>query len=179
MKKILYKILVIGFSLLSAQLSAQTNSDCMMCHSDPDFTTERQGREVSLYVDINVFNKSVHQGFDCVVCHEDADVELPHPENLEDVNCGNCHSESQEKFNAGIHGIALQKGELYAPTCVECHGKHDILPPENPKSPTYKINIPYLCGKCHREGAPVARVYNITEHNIIENYTQSIHGEGL
>ena len=41
------------------------------------------------------------------------------------------------------------------------------------------MNIPYLCGGCHREGAPVAKAYKISEHNIIENYSQSIHGEGL
>lgn len=47
------------------------------------------------------------------------------------------------------------------------------------KSKTYKMNIPVLCGKCHREGAPVSRSYNITEHNIVENYSQGIHGRGL
>jgi cytochrome b subunit of formate dehydrogenase len=41
------------------------------------------------------------------------------------------------------------------------------------------MNEPYLCGECHREGAPVARVYDIAEHNIIDNYSLSIHGEGL
>ena len=179
-KKLLRKLtLVVGIFLISAQLSAQTNSDCLDCHSDPDFTTEKQGKEVSIYVDINILNKSPHQGFDCIDCHEDAAAELPHPETLAKVNCGNCHDDEEKKFDAGIHGIALKRGDLYAPTCVECHGTHNVLRPNNPESPTYKINIPYMCGKCHREGAPVARVYNITEHNIIENYTQSIHGAGL
>ena len=41
------------------------------------------------------------------------------------------------------------------------------------------MNIPVLCGNCHQEGAPVERTYNVTEHNILENYSQSIHGEGL
>ena len=41
------------------------------------------------------------------------------------------------------------------------------------------MNIPVLCGRCHREGAPVARAYNITERNIVENYSQGIHGRGL
>lgn len=171
-------ILSATLTLTAFPLFSQTNSDCLDCHSDPDFTTERQGREVSLYVDIDLFNKSVHQGFDCISCHQDAD-ELPHEENLEQVNCGICHDVAQEAFDSGIHGIALQRGDLYAPTCVECHGKHGILPPDDPKSSTYKMNIPYMCGKCHREGAPVARIYNISERNILENYSQSIHGEGL
>ncbi|RMD91098.1 MAG: hypothetical protein D6813_08150 [Calditrichaeota bacterium] len=161
-------------------LFSQTNEDCMMCHSDPELTIERDGREISLYVDIEQLNNSIHKGFDCIDCHEDAAVEeFPHPENLKPVACGNCHDEEQEKFDAGIHGQALQRGEIYAPNCQECHGTHDILPGSDPKSKTNKMNIPFLCGRCHREGAPVARVYNITEHNILENYSQDIHGEGL
>ncbi len=56
---------------------------------------------------------------------------------------------------------------------------HDILSPADADSRTFKMNVPYLCGQCHREGAPVANTYKISEHNIIENYSQSIHGEGL
>ena len=166
--------------LLVWQVSAATNEDCQMCHGDPDLTTQRQGRTVSLFVDYKVFESSVHKDVECVNCHYDADVEdFPHPEKLEKVNCGNCHDDASEAFYNGIHGTALKRGAPYAPTCKECHGVHDILPRTNPKSRTYKMNIPVLCGKCHREGAPVARVYNIPEKDILTNYSQSIHGTGL
>jgi predicted CXXCH cytochrome family protein len=159
---------------------AQSNSDCLDCHSDPDLTMERKGREVALFVDADKFDRSVHAELECIDCHEDAAVEdLPHEDFLESVDCSNCHSDAQEKFDKGIHGQALRKRDIYAPTCSECHGTHNILRPTNPESYTYKMNIPVLCGKCHREGAPVARAYNISEHNILENYTQSIHGVGL
>ncbi|NIO37434.1 hypothetical protein GTO27_06990, partial [Candidatus Bathyarchaeota archaeon] len=105
--------------------------------------------------------------------------EFPHPERLELVNCGICHDKADEEFSAGIHGRALKRGAPYAPTCNECHGEHYILPTSDVKSRTYKMNIPVLCGKCHREGAPVARIYNIPEKDILSNYSQSIHGEGL
>ncbi len=168
------------FVLFIVVAGAATNEDCQMCHSDPDLTTVRQGRTVSLFVNFDVFGKSVHKNLDCVDCHSDADVEdFPHPEVLEQVNCGNCHDDEMENFNAGIHGAALRRGAPYAPTCKECHGIHDILPRTDPKSRTYKMNIPILCGKCHREGAPVARVYNIPEKDILSNYSQSIHGVGL
>lgn len=167
--------------IISTSIQAQTNNDCMDCHSDPDLTMERMGKEVSVHVNLDLFNKSVHMDMDCIDCHEEAAVgeDFPHPESLERVVCGNCHDDSQENFDIGIHGQALQKGLMYSPNCSDCHGTHDILPPTNVASRTYKINIPFLCGKCHREGAPVANVYNIGEHNILENYTQSIHGEGL
>jgi len=122
----------------------------------------------------------VHSDQECIDCHQDADVdEFPHKEDLENVDCVICHDVAGEQFYAGIHGRALKRGAPYAPTCNECHGEHYILPSSNINSRTYKMNIPVLCGKCHREGAPVARVYNIRERDILTNYSQSIHGEGL
>lgn len=156
------------------------NETCFMCHSDESLTKGKNGQIVSLYVDEKVFNSSVHQDLDCVACHPDADVEdFPHPEYLPPVNCGDCHDEVQNNYDASIHGQAHANHTPYAPTCADCHGKHDIAAHTDVNAPTYKMNIPYLCGKCHREGAPVARTYKISEHNIIENYSQSIHGEGL
>jgi predicted CXXCH cytochrome family protein len=168
------------FALCSFISIAVTNEDCLTCHSDPELTTLRRGRTVLLYVDANRFNRSTHQGMDCIDCHQDAEVEdFPHTEDLVEVTCGNCHDQAGEDFFAGIHGRALRRGAPYAPTCRECHGDHYILPPSNAQSRTYKMNIPVLCGKCHREGAPVARIYNIPEKDILSNYSQSIHGEGL
>jgi cytochrome b subunit of formate dehydrogenase len=166
--------------LLSIPAAAQSNEDCEACHSDRELTAERQGRTLSMFVDFPRFGRSVHQDLDCIDCHQDADTDdFPHEENLENVSCGMCHDVADEEFMDGIHGRALERGAPYAPTCNECHGEHYILPPSDIDSRTYKMNIPVLCGKCHREGAPVARVYNITEHNILTNYSQSIHGEGL
>jgi predicted CXXCH cytochrome family protein len=133
-----------------------------------------------MFVDFPKFLGSVHKEMDCISCHMDAEVEeFPHPERLEKVSCGVCHDAAEEDFMDGIHGRALKRGAPYAPTCSECHGEHYILPASNVQSHTYKMNIPILCGKCHREGAPVARVYNISERDILTNYSQSIHGEGL
>lgn len=177
-KEILASLL--SLLLSCSLLTAATNEDCEMCHSDPQLTTERQGRTLSLYIDFNRYASSAHQKIQCVACHQDAEVEeFPHPEKLQIVNCGTCHQEAAQEFYAGIHGRAFKRGAPYAPTCKECHGEHYILPPDNVHSRTYKMNIPVLCGKCHREGAPVARVYNIPERDILSNYSQSIHGEGL
>ena len=149
-----------------------------MCHEDMELRSEIDGRY--MYVDSKILKNSVHKSVSCASCHKDAAVEdFPHKENLAEVNCGDCHESADQDFYRGIHGQALKLNEPFAPTCKECHGEHTILPPSNPKSLTYKMNIPVLCGKCHKEGAPVARAYNINEHNIIENYSQGIHGKGL
>lgn len=178
-KKIFFVVLL-GLFLFPCFARSQSNEDCETCHSDRELTTERRGRTISLFVDFQSYSRSVHQDMECIDCHQDAAVEeFPHAEQLEKINCGMCHDVADEEFNAGIHGKALKRGAPYAPTCAECHGEHDIRPQSDVKSRTYKMNIPVLCGKCHREGAPVARVYNISEHDILTNYSQSIHGEGL
>lgn len=157
------------------------NDSCYDCHDDNEFTTERGNREISLYVNPEVFAGSVHGELECVDCHADAELndDYEHPERLDPVFCGDCHDDIQLDFEKSIHGQALNQNAPYAPSCSECHGTHDIKTNSNPSSPTYKMQIPFMCGKCHKEGAPVARVYKISEHNILENYSQSIHGEGL
>jgi predicted CXXCH cytochrome family protein len=181
--QILNKWLIILFLLPlipAGNLYAQSDDDCLMCHEDPTLTALRQGKTVTMYVSSKALVNSVHEGMECASCHPDAAVEeFPHPDILAPVNCGDCHDGEQAEYDKGIHGQAKKLNALYAPSCSECHGTHDIFPSNNPKSLTYKMNIPVLCGKCHREGAPVARTYNISEHNILENYSEGIHGEGL
>ena len=161
-------------------IQAQSDEDCLMCHEDPSLTAERNGRTVSMYVDTSLISRSVHAGNTCIGCHEDADDEgLPHAENLNPVNCGSCHTQPAAENRRGVHGQALLMNDPNAPSCKECHGEHDILHYSDENSRTYKTNIPFLCGKCHREGEVVARIYDVSEHNIVENYTQGIHGRGL
>jgi predicted CXXCH cytochrome family protein len=172
-------VLLFSAFFLSPALAA-TDDDCLACHSDKSFSTKRKGRKVSLYVSGQTFSKSIHASMGCVSCHSDADVkDFPHADKLEAVNCGNCHDSAEKQFNSGIHGTVLKRGALYAPKCTSCHGKHNILKSSNPKSQTFKMRVPLLCGKCHKDDAPVAKLYNIPEKNILEHYRDSIHGEGL
>jgi cytochrome b subunit of formate dehydrogenase len=175
--------ILIAIALLGTTVhpgAAVDNETCLDCHDDEEFETERNGRTISLHVDYAVFLRSVHGDLECIDCHVDADVEdLPHEEFLERVNCADCHDDVQADFDASIHGQALKRNAPFAPRCSDCHGVHDITSPSDPASSAYKMNVPYMCGRCHREGAPVASTYRITEHNIVENYSQSIHGEGL
>ena len=175
----LIQIIVIIILLILA-VRAEDTEGCLDCHDDSELTMERGNNEISLFVDRDILAHSVHSELLCSDCHSSVNLdEHPDEGEAEPVFCGNCHDNVQHDYEAGIHGKALHANRIYAPTCMECHGKHDILATSDPESPSYKMNIPFLCGKCHKEGAPVARVYNITEHNILENYSLSIHGEGL
>ncbi len=151
---------------------AQENDDCFMCHSDPDLE--------ELFVDPDVYAATMHAELDCVMCHQDlSGAELPHEGGLEPVDCSLCHDSQAAQHAASLHGMAAARGDDAAPTCGDCHGKHDIRSHNDPAAPTAVINIPLLCGNCHREGSPVSRTHEIHKERPLENYSMSMHGEGL
>ncbi len=156
------------------------DEDCLMCHADATLTMEKNGKTISVFVPENTLKGTVHEENGCVSCHIDADVEdFPHDTPLEKVDCNMCHDDIGEDMALSTHGIAHAKGDKDAPVCIDCHNKHTILKNTNPKSSTYVMNIPMLCGQCHSEDSEVARRHRITQSDIIQNYTMSIHGEGL
>jgi cytochrome b subunit of formate dehydrogenase len=151
-----------------------------MCHSDPDLTGSRDGKEISVFVDEKVYRRSVHAEQECIVCHQDlAGAEMPHAEDVDPVDCSMCHDRQAEDHARSLHGRAAARGDELAPSCVTCHGTHDILSHWRSSSPTSVMNIPFLCGRCHREGSPVTLTHEISQDRILENYSMSIHGHGL
>jgi len=168
--------------LFAVAASAQGIDDCLACHDDPELTMNDAGGVVSLYVDQAVFARSVHgqQGLTCVDCHTAlAGAEDGHDTPVAPVDCGDCHDVVATRFARSIHGRQLAAGNDLAPHCWDCHGKHDILPPSDPRSPVNHFNVPTTCGHCHKDGAPVARTFDIPADSILTNYSQSIHGVGL
>jgi len=175
-------LLVITFSLSIAvpTVTAQDNENCYMCHEDRELTKTVNGKKRSMFIDNRILSGSAHGEFDCIICHSDIDPEdLPHAEDLEPVDCGTCHGEIQEKHSVSLHGKAITRGDRLAPRCTSCHGTHNVVPADHPKSPVRASNIPFLCGSCHSEGSKVQTQRKIAQDHIVENYSQSIHGEGL
>jgi hypothetical protein len=160
---------------------AQEDSQCLRCHDDPEMTSYRGDTEISAYVTGAMIAGSVHNGMACVECHSDlaGSKRRRHAEDLEPVECGDCHRKQSRAHGKSLHGAAAERGDPMAPTCADCHGKHEVLSASDANAPTAVMNIPLLCGECHREGAPVSRTHEISQANILENYSMSIHGEGL
>jgi hypothetical protein len=159
---------------------AQENSDCLACHGDQESTGQRKGRTISVYVNEKKFASSVHSSLQCIACHADlAGREFPHDEDLAQVDCGTCHTGEQELHAKSLHGKAISRGDPLAPHCNDCHGNHEILSAKDARSPVSPLKIPFLCGRCHQEGTPVAKQRVIHQDHILENFSESIHGEGL
>jgi predicted CXXCH cytochrome family protein len=175
-----FSIAAAALLLLAARAPAQENSDCLDCHSDRSLAGTRNGHSISVYVDGKKFAASVHGSLDCTGCHADLEgKELPHEEDLAPAQCGSCHEAEQTQHSKSLHGQAISRGDPLAPRCKDCHGAHDILPVKDFRSTVAPLNVPALCGKCHREGSPVQRQRAIHQDHIVENFSESIHGEAL
>ncbi len=170
-------VLLVAATASGAEVS---NDDCLACHGDKTLTTKRGSRTFSLFVDGKRFSSSIHGVLSCTSCHADLEgKDLPHATPLARVQCGNCHGDEQKLHSHSLHGKAIARGDTLAPHCVDCHGNHDIFPVKDPRSAVAPLKIPFVCGRCHREGTPVQTQRNIDQHNILENYSESIHGEAL
>ena len=150
----------------------QTETYCLSCHSNPDLTmTLPSGETLSLYVDAAVLAQSVHSplGIECEACHTDITT-YPHPAITYQTSrelsrsyyqaCQKCHSANYDKTLDSMHAQAATAGNLEAPICTDCHGAHNVRPPDQPRA-----HISETCGQCHTE--------------IFNEYKDSIHGSAL
>ena len=176
---LLATVFALVFSECRARAADQPGAECLACHGEKSMSTTRAGRTVSLYVDGKKFASSIHGSFGCTGCHADLEgKELPH-EKPARVKCGTCHATEQEQYVRSLHGKAIARGDPLAPSCVNCHGNHDIVPVKDSRSAVAPLKVPFICGQCHQEGTPVSRNRPIPQDNILENYSESIHGEAL
>jgi len=125
------------------------NEDCLACHGDAD-AKRADGRTIA--VDAKRFEGSTHGPMACVDCHADLAklTEFPHPDTLAKVACASCHDDIGSKYRDSIHAWAKEKAGLnVAPSCTDCHGRHDIAKKTDPASRVARPNIPTTCGRCH------------------------------
>ncbi len=128
-------VLLIGNS---SSALAQSNDDCLACHSDSTLIMKKDGKVVSLFVSEKVFKSSVHGDGSCVDCHAGFDPNnIPHKKDIASVDCSTCHDVSLSKN--GAHSTELAHSSLQ---CYECHGKHDIQSAD-------KIVADKKCLSCH------------------------------
>ncbi len=140
------------FLILGASpASAQTNEDCLACHSDESLTMEKNGKTISLLVKENALNDSPHRRLSCVACHTGFDKDnVPHKENITPINCMTCHRDAPPKH--AFHPQMMRaSGRNGTPdiSCKNCHGTHDVVAPSDPSSRIAPAKQPDFCGKCH------------------------------
>lgn len=162
--------LLLGFTfavfcgMSSAETAAISDQACLDCHGDPELSTTRENGVLSLFVNRQALAGSMHADIPCVECHIDIE-SVPHPERLQPVDCGACHSDEAANYTQSIHGLRQTAGEDATAICVYCHGTHAIKAADAARSPVHRPNIPKLCGRCHAD--------------IAATYQESIHGQAV
>lgn len=147
-KLILYFVMML---LLLNIAKSQNNQVCLDCHNEPDMTTEKNGKEVSLYVNKAVFSSSAHGKLRCVDCHKGFNPDdIPHKAKIEPINCKECHTAPVDKHK--FHPQIVQANGINGTSdvnCKGCHGTHEIKTKDSPSSPINFMNSITYCGKCH------------------------------
>jgi hypothetical protein len=157
-----------------------SNDTCLLCHEDPGAVSSA-GKPIS--VPGARFAASVHGaiGLACVSCHTDLEAvqDFPHPEKLAPVSCATCHDATVTVFESSVHAVARrQTPGSPAATCVDCHTSHDIRASTDAASPTYPLNLPATCARCH--GDPkIIEQGRIAIGNVADLYRDSIHGHAV
>ncbi|MDH5196435.1 MAG: cytochrome c3 family protein, partial [Gemmatimonadota bacterium] len=171
-------ILVGGVALLMARPAAgQDAESCQMCHSEPSFFKNNPD-SARLVVSEATLSGSVHgpAGLRCGMCHPGM-ATFPHPADAVPMECGACHAGVRDQYVESLHGYAVARGNPRAPTCVSCHGSHDVRSSRDPASPTHKVRLPSTCAACHGEaGLLTDQIVKLPQS--FTDYAQSIHGMG-
>jgi nitrate/TMAO reductase-like tetraheme cytochrome c subunit len=95
----------------------------------------------------------------------DARVKIPQ-------TCARCHSTIYNAYKESVHGAALtEEGNTDVPTCIDCHGVHNI---QNPTTAQFRNDIPLLCAKCHTNPAIMDK-YGIST-DVLSTYVADFHG---
>ncbi|MCJ7513899.1 MAG: cytochrome c3 family protein, partial [Anaerolineales bacterium] len=86
--------------------------------------------------------------------------------------CAKCHSAIYDKYLASAHGSALiGEGNMDVPTCIDCHGVHDI---GDPTTAAFRLKSPELCARCHTDPERMES-YGLSTQ-VLSTYVADFHG---
>jgi hypothetical protein len=149
------------------------------------------------------FERSSHarEGVTCVSCHggNDRSIEqaVAHgsgftgrPKRADNPRlCASCHADQERMrpydlpvdqhalYQTSGHGRRLAQGDTRVAVCSDCHGAHDILPPTDPASRVFPINLPKTCLGCHGDTTRVIRAGHKADDS--HTYLKSVHAREL
>ena len=162
-------ILLLGGLMAPGAIQSQSNDECLACHSDKTLAMSKRGRQVSLFIDGAKTQGSVHASLSCTNCHVGFQAsELPHAKKIAPVQCQTCHDVGG--YDKSVHGRTVaspdgKKTSEPAARCEDCHGTHQILAPNDPKSSANRGHLSATCGHCHED--------------TVQHYGRSAHGVAL
>lgn len=157
------------------EITLQMYITCEQCHSgnynqtlDSVHQRALEGGEPNAAVCADCHNPHTQPRLTDPVTHQllpEARVQIPQ-------TCARCHSAIYDQYKTSVHGAALLgEGNPDVPTCIDCHGVHNI---QDPTTEAFRIASPQLCAECHTDPARMEK-YDISTH-VLDTYLADFHG---
>jgi predicted CXXCH cytochrome family protein len=148
------------------EMTLAKNESCRSCH-------EQEYEVAGPSAHVKVFEGGNRDSALCIDCHGSHDI--PHPEEprakIAQI-CGDCHEAVYSTYRSSVHGAALEAdSNPDVPTCVDCHGVHNV---RGPRDPSYRNDSIVICGGCHGDTELMAE-YGIST-DVLKTYLSDFHG---
>ena len=184
----------------SFKQSAHAGLECISCHEGFDLEAIPHARKITPVNCLNChdganlvrYKESIHgisrdgkkPAASCIDCHSMHSIQKVSDKNsvaLKDFEvevCAKCHGDVKAKYSRSDHGKALASGEKGAPTCVSCHGEHEVQSSLNDSSRTSHQKIAAVCLSCHLDD-PEVRAKVGPSAGFVSSYEMSVHGQAV
>jgi len=148
------------------QVAATFSGTCGSCH-------EEQAIKQHDSIHQQLHDEGNEDAAVCSDCHNPHYTQLPaEPRSRIITTCARCHSRIANEYRNSIHGSALSGTENPdVPTCIDCHGVHDI---PDPRTAQFLLKSPKICAECHSDPARMAK-YGVNTA-VIDTYIADFHG---
>ncbi len=147
-------------------VTLKMNQACAQCHQDKVQKTQDSVHAKALASG----NRNAAVCTDCHTAHEVTDPATPRSKIPQ--TCAQCHNEIFKQYADSVHGAAvLNDGNSDTPTCIDCHGVHNI---GDPTANAFRLKSPEMCAKCHTNKALMDK-YHIST-NVLNTYVADFHG---
>jgi predicted CXXCH cytochrome family protein len=112
---------------------------CISCHDRPHGSgAERHTHGIRPVIDSASLVYRTRVAKTCATCHSDRKLMAGRQYHAQPLPC-----DQYDQWTQSVHGKAmLEKGDLSAPTCNNCHGNHGAVPPQ-------VDSVANACGACH------------------------------
>ncbi len=87
------------------------------------------------------------------------------------ATCATCHAAISAQYQGSVHGAALVTGNPDVPSCIDCHGVHDI---REATTAAYRLQSPRICADCHSDDKRMAKYQLSTQ--VLRTYVADFHG---
>ena len=146
--------------------SLQMYTLCKSCHE-----TEYKDTLDSMHTKVLASgNRNAPVCTDCHTAHNVTPANTPRTRIPQ--TCQKCHSAIYDQYKSSVHGAALlDNSNPDVPTCVDCHGVHNV---SDPLTVAYRLKSPQICANCHTNSAMMKK-YNLST-NVLNSYVADFHG---